>query len=146
MKSSSVLGEMELFDVQVSLSLLHSRGICFLRVISSQPSHLLLPLPSVYHSAQSLERTGLLRRHLRSYRDVNWGFCFPITWAEGGSHFRGRESVECSIESLRPYIISQIGLFLTTVSFSFLPRNILFSLLGALSEKRYSSDRCFTNI
>ena len=146
MKSFCVLGEMELSDVQGSLSLLHSRGICFLRVISSQPSHLLLPQPSDYHWAQSLGRTGLLRKHFRSDRDVNWGFCFPITWAEGGSHCRGRGSVECSVENLRPYIISQIGPFLTTVSFPFLLRNVLFSLLGTLSEKRYSSDRCFTNI
>lgn len=127
----------------IPLSLLHSRGICFLRVISSRPSHLLLPLPSVYHSAQSLERTGLLRRHLQKLQRCELGLlAFPITWAEGGSFQEGR--VWNAPEALRPYIISQIGLFLTTVSFSFLPRNILFSLLGALSEKRYSSDRCFT--
>lgn len=50
-----------------------------------------------------------------------------------------------STENLRPYIISQIGLFLTSVSLSFLSRNSLFSLLGTCSEKRYSSDRCFAN-
>ena len=144
MKSFCVLGEMELFDAPVSLCYIVEASFSKGDLLSAQPPP--PSLTSVYHSARSLERTGLMSRHLGSDRDVNWGFCFPITWAEGGSHCRGRESVECSTETLRPYIISQIWLFLTTVSFSFLPRNILFSLLGTLSEKRYSSDRCFTNI
>ena len=52
---------------------------------------------------------------------------------EIADYFRGSQTL---------HIIYDTG----AVSFSFLPRNILFSLLGTLSEKRYSSDRCFTNI
>ena len=146
MKSFCVLGEMELFDAPVSLCYIVEASFSKGDLLSAQPPP---PSPSLRLSfcpKPGKDWISEMSRHLGSDRDVNWGFCFPITWAEGGSHCRGRESVECSIETLRPYIISQIWLFLTTVSFSFLLRNILFSLLGTLSEKRYSSDRCFTNI
>lgn len=103
------------------------------------PAHLLSP---VYHPIQSLGRTEPLRRHLRGDGIYRLGaIAFSLSEQKGYPSVGGPPSREPqalhNLTNLVP---------LTSVSLSSLPRNILFLLMGTCSEKRYSSDRCFTNI
>lgn len=105
-------------------------SICFLRAIYTQCSPPHLPQFIILSRAE---------KGLDSWEDIlEMAFAFPPP--------EQKMDPRHSAENLRPYIILQIGLFLTSVSPSFLSRSILCSLLGTCSEKRYSSDRCLTNI
>lgn len=105
-------------------------NICFLSVIYTQCSPSLLPQFIILSRA---------KKGLDFWKDIlEVAFAFPPP--------AQKMDPRHSAENLRPYIILQTGLFLTSVSPSFLLRSILCSLLGTCSEKRYSSDRCLTNI